>query len=110
MTRLITMVMLVVACGSPVARNLPAPNKAAAAGIAAGAAAAITLADPGGAAKRQEQNKVEKQLEPQKVPSTVPADVLDRLDAQRGKPAAPAATPVKARSSEDPDGTPLGEP
>lgn len=72
------------ACGGPVARNVPAPNKAAAAGIAAGAAAALTLADPAGAAATAESAKQkDDDRRPQKVKTTVPADVLDRLDAQQ---------------------------
>ena len=72
-----------VACGAPVARNVPAPNKAAAAGIAAGAAAALTLADPQAAAARAESAKQnDEEPKPQNVKTTVPADVLDRLDAQ----------------------------
>ena len=77
-------VLACVACGPPVARNIPAPNKAAAAGIAAGAAAALTLADPQGAAATAESaKKNDEEPRPQKVQTTVPADVLDRLDEQQ---------------------------
>jgi hypothetical protein len=77
-------VTVAAACGGPpIARNLPAPNKAAAAGMAAGAAAAITLIDPQGAAAKQEELKPEDETKPQKVQRTVPADVFDRLDAQQ---------------------------
>lgn len=81
--------LVVAACGPPVARNVPQPNKAAAAGIAAGAAAALTLADPKAAAATAESQKTEDEKKPQTVKSTVPADVLDRLDAQ--KTSAPGA-------------------
>lgn len=76
---------LCAACGgAPVAANVPAPNKAAAAGVAAGAAAALTLADPNGAARSaEEQKKDNKEGKPQKSGGTVPADVLDRLDAKQ---------------------------
>ena len=77
------MILALGACGPPIARNVPQPNTAAAAGIAAGAAAAITLADPNGAAARLEQKKPTDEKRPQKVQSTVPADVLDRLDEQQ---------------------------
>ena len=81
------MIAVVAACGAPVARNIPAPNKAAAAGVAAGAAAALTLADPRAAAATAEANKVEDEKKPQKSQGSVPADVLDRLDAQQQPPA-----------------------
>ena len=89
----------IAACGPPLARNVPQPNTAAVAGVAAGAAAAITLADPAGAAARQEEkNKDTKEKKPQKVKGTVPSDVLDRLDAKQKRDtatpdAAPAQTP-----------------
>jgi hypothetical protein len=83
------MLCLVVGCGgAPIARNVPAPNKAAAAGIAAGAAAAITLADPQGAAARQEELKPDDNKQPQKSKGTVPVDVLDRLDEKQRHDAA----------------------
>jgi hypothetical protein len=76
-------IAVVAACGPPIARNVPQPNTAAAAGIAAGAAAAITLADPQAAARQQEERKIEDEKRPQRVKSTVPADVFDRLDAKQ---------------------------
>lgn len=82
-----------VACGAPVARNVPTPNKAAAAGVAAGAAAAITLADPKAAAAVAESAKVDDEKRPQKSKGTVPADVLDRLDAKQGQPPEPEPAP-----------------
>ncbi|MBA3397549.1 MAG: hypothetical protein H0T89_33305 [Deltaproteobacteria bacterium] len=82
----LVVMMFAVACGPPVARNVPQPNTAAAAGIAAGAAAAITLADPDGAAQRQESKKQQEDKRPQNVKATVPADVFDRLDARTAQP------------------------
>lgn len=75
--------VLIAGCGAPVARNIPAPNKAAAAGITAGAAAALTLADPKAAAATAESAKVSDEKKPQKSGGTVPPDVFDRLDAQK---------------------------
>lgn len=93
--------VLVAACGAPVARNVPAPNKAAAAGIAAGAAAAITLADPKAAAAVAESAKEPDEKKPQRSGGTVPADVLDRLDHKQPQPPPPPPPP---------SGTPSGEP
>ena len=96
--------MLFAACGAPVARNVPAPNKAAAAGIAAGAAAALTLADPKAAAANVESGKVPDEKKPQKSQGTVPADVLDRLDAKKAShsraPGASDPAPAPAPESE----------
>lgn len=80
------LVTLTVGCGAPVARNVPAPNKAAAAGIAAGAAAAITLADPKAAAATAESQKTSPEPREQKSGGTVPVDVLDRLDEKQKQP------------------------
>jgi len=74
------------ACGGgpdPILRNVPQPNKAAAAGAAAAIAGAATLASPHDAAKRQEKNKTPDEKKPMKVKQTVPSDVLDRLDAKQ---------------------------
>ena len=95
--------LFVTACGPPVARNIPTPNKAAAAGIAAGAAAALTLADPKAAAAKAESAKVEDEKKPQKSKGTVPADVLDRLDAQKTSPQpAPANEPSQVPPGAEP--------
>ncbi|MDQ3370774.1 MAG: hypothetical protein M3680_35600 [Myxococcota bacterium] len=95
------LVVLVAACGPPVARNVPQPNTAAAAGIVAGAAAAVTLADPAGAAAKQEQNKVADEKRPQRVKGTVPAAVFDRLEDQQrtGAPGEPVVEPAVAPGS-----------
>ena len=78
------MLVVVAACGAPVARNVPTPNKAAAAGITAGAAAALTLADPkAAAAKAESQGKSDQEPKPQKSQGSVPPDVFDRLDAHQ---------------------------
>ena len=74
---------LFAACGGPIAQNVPTPNKAAAAGVTAGAAAALTLADPKAAAATAESAKVSDEKRPQKSGGTVPADVLDRLDEKQ---------------------------
>ncbi|HWO17665.1 MAG TPA: hypothetical protein VNO30_02775 [Kofleriaceae bacterium] len=74
------------ACGGgpdPILRNVPQPNKAAAAGAAAATAGAATLASPHDAAKRQEQNKTPNEKKPIEVKQTVPPDVFDRLDAKQ---------------------------
>lgn len=87
--------VLVAACGGgPIAQNVPAPNKAAAAGIAAGAAAAVTLADPRAAAATAESSKVSDEKKPQKSGGTVPADVLDRLDAKQNPQQPPEQQPL----------------
>jgi hypothetical protein len=59
--------------------NAPRPNPAAVAGVAAGAAAALTLADPD-AATRGPEKKQDVPKKEIKVKENVPADVLDRMD------------------------------
>ncbi len=70
-------------CGAapnqPVLANAPRPNPAAVAGVAAGAAAAITLADPDAATRGPEKKQDVPKKEIQ-VKENVPADVLDRMD------------------------------
>jgi hypothetical protein len=86
-------------CGGPVLQNVPAPNKAVAAGVVAGAAAAVTIADPNGAARKQEQKKeYDAEKKPVKNDTSVPADVLDRLDdkKKKAKPTPDAATESEA--------------
>jgi cytochrome c556 len=75
--------LLAAACGGPALQNVPKPDPAVVAGVAAGVAGAATLADPDGAAKRQEQKKPVKDKRPMKSGGTVPADVFDRLDAKK---------------------------
>jgi hypothetical protein len=69
--------------------NAPRANPAAVAGVAAGVAAAITLANPAGAAAKQEQTLTPAEKREVDSHKTVPPDVFDRLDA------APASQPVK---------------
>jgi hypothetical protein len=92
--RTLAILLTLSACGgAPIGANVPTPNKAAAAGVAAGAAAALTLADPNGAAKSAEAQKTDnKEGRPQKSGGTVPADVLDRLD-EKQKPNDPPTRP-----------------
>jgi len=81
MKRFSWMLAALCACGGPVLQNAPRPDPAVVAGVAAAVAGAATLADPQGAAKRQEQkNKGEPDMNGVEVHETVPADVLDRLD------------------------------
>jgi hypothetical protein len=86
LARFVLPVALLAACGGPALQNVPKPDPAVVAGAAAAVAGAATLADPNGAAKRQEQKEPQKSLRPKKSGGTVPDDVLDRLDAkQQGK-------------------------
>jgi hypothetical protein len=75
--------VVVAGCGAapnqPVLANAPRPNPAAVAGVAAGAAAAITLADPDAASRGPEKKQDVPKKEIQ-VKENVPADVLDRMD------------------------------
>jgi hypothetical protein len=88
LARVVVPVALVAACGGPALQNVPKPDPSVVAGAAAAVAGAATLADPNGAAKRQEQKEPQKSLKPKKSGGTVPGDVLDRLDAkQQGKDA-----------------------
>jgi hypothetical protein len=93
--------MLLALCGcggGPLLQNLPRPNPAAVAGVAAAVAGAATLADPQGAARRQEaKDKGEPDNQGVEVHEHVPADVLDRLDrvpVDAGVDAAPPDAPV----------------
>lgn len=91
------------ACGGgpdPILRNVPQPNPAAVAGAAAALAGAATLADPAGAAKRQEENKEPPEKRPLRVKETVPSDVFDRAERPPTAPATPA--PAQAPSDAKP--------
>jgi hypothetical protein len=81
-------------CGAqpnqPALANVPKPNTAAAAGVAAGAAAAITLASPD---SHNPEKKHDTEKKPIKVKENVPAGVLDRADASKSDPAATSAKP-----------------
>lgn len=78
--------------------NAPHPNTAAVAGVAAAAAAAITLASPGTAGQKPEA-RVTEQTKPIDVKENVPSDVLDRLDQAEAtggaQPTAPTAQPAR---------------
>jgi len=85
--RAILIAALAVATGcnkGPVLQNAPKPNPTAVAGVAAGVAAAATIADPH-AAQKAEAREAEMRKEgaadarTKRQPS-LPADVLDRLD------------------------------
>ena len=87
------LVVLLAGCDHPALQNVPQPNIAAMAGLAAGAAAAATLADPNAAARHQEEHdkdvRREDRHKSKAVTQTVPADVFDRLDAEKAQPVAP---------------------
>ena len=95
--------LLIIGCGAgcgaapnqPVLANVPHPNTGAAAGIAAGAAAAITLADPDAATRGPEKKKESTDMKGQKVKDNVPADVLDRADHEASQPKRDPANPEK---------------
>lgn len=97
--------VVVAGCGAspnqPVLANAPRPNPAAVAGVAAGAAAALTLADPN-AASRGPEKKQGVPLKEVKVKEHVPADVLDRMDNAdaNGSAAKPSAASVAKPKAE----------
>ncbi|HUS27815.1 MAG TPA: hypothetical protein VMZ53_04885 [Kofleriaceae bacterium] len=103
--------LLIAGCGAapnqPVLANAPRPNPAAVAGVAAGAAAAITLADPDAATRGPEKKKESTDMKGQKVKENVPAAVLDRADHQndakqpKRDPANPAASPEQPKGALD---------
>ena len=86
------LLLLAVGCGGPILGNVPRANPAAVAGVAAAVAGAATLADPNGAARRQEATQTPAEKREIDQHQTVPRDVFDRLDAQP-KPAKPPAQP-----------------
>jgi len=92
------------ACGGgPALKNVPHPDTATAAGVTAAAAAAATLADPN-ANRTPEKKTPEKSDRPVANNTTVPADVLDRLDATPADDVAddddaPAVTPDDVRDA-----------
>ncbi len=100
---------MIAACGGepkqPFLANAPHPDNAAVAGVAAGAAAAMTLADPNAATRgKPEKPKEETNKEPIEVKEQVPADVLDRADHPQTKPAEskPAAKKPAAKRTGPP--------
>src|SRR5262249_47938135 len=73
--------LLGAACGgSPALAGLPHPNKTAAAGIAVGAAAAATIADPTAAQRMKEAGAPPSERKPVDVHETIPPDVFDQMD------------------------------
>ena len=78
----------VCACGGPILQNVPRANPAAVAGIAAAVAGAATIADPQGAARKQdEKNRADVGPQAKRVDEQMPSDVFDRLqDAERDRP------------------------
>jgi hypothetical protein len=92
---------LVNGCNGPVLQNAPRPNPAVVAGAVAATAAAITLADLDGAAKRAaavEQASRQRDQDATRVGNreSAPADVLDRLDdAERRAKAAPRSATTR---------------
>jgi hypothetical protein len=69
-------------CGGPVLQNAPRPNPSHVAAVAAGTAAALTLADPDGHARKMEKDRPKNEARERERKKTehVPHDVLDRLD------------------------------
>jgi len=71
---------LITGCGSdqkPILANVPQPPAGAVAGVAAAAAAAITLANPNAATPEKRDDQPKQEVE---VKEHVTGDVLDRLD------------------------------
>jgi hypothetical protein len=98
-------------CGGPMLQNAPKPDPAVVAGAAAALAGAATLADPNGAAKRQEANKPVGDKKPINVKATVPASALDHLDDKKaGSGSGSAVEPAKPKPSNDDDGVPFDQP
>ena len=92
------MLFLAACGGGPALGNAPRPDPAAVAGIAAAAAAAVTLADPNAASRRPEK-KVDENKREVEVKENVNEGVLDRLDdtESKGSATAPAdAAPADA--------------
>jgi hypothetical protein len=93
------LLLALAACGgAPLLANAPHPNNGAVAGVAAAAAAAVTLASPGSANQKPEQ-KIDENTRPQTVTESVPSAVFDRLDAQGSAAAPPPAAASPARTS-----------
>jgi hypothetical protein len=83
MRRFVIGIAMVAGCGGPALQNVPAPDKAIAAGIAAGAAGAATLAQDAAGTPTPEKRKPEPNKRPIKVKERVPAGALDRLDEKK---------------------------
>jgi hypothetical protein len=104
MRRFVIGIAMLAGCGGPALQNVPAPDKAIAAGLAAGVAGAATLAQDAAGTPTPEKKKPEGSQKPMKVKERVPAGALDRLDEKKasGEPAtddtttAPADTELEA--------------
>ncbi len=104
------------ACGGPALQNAPRPNPAVVAGAAAATAAAITLADPDGAARNVDaEHELYRPIgpDPKPVKESAPADVLDRLDAaehdervHRPQPGGPGEPTAPTAAPQGPNGSP----
>lgn len=110
--RMTAIALVVVAgCGAapnqPVLANAPRPNPAAVAGVAAGAAAALTLADPD-AATRGPEKKQDVPKKEIKVKENVPADVFDRMDGAAGADANGSGATQAAKKNAAPKAEPAG--
>lgn len=91
--------------------NVPRPDPGAVAGVAAAAAAAVTLADPNAATRRPEK-KVDENKHEVEVKENVNEGVLDRLDENesKGSAAAPAADATKPDSKAKKPAKPAAKP
>jgi hypothetical protein len=76
------LLLFLVGCGGSVLQNAPRPDPAVVAGAAAALAGAASLGAPDAAARKAESKVPPAELRPIKSGPAVPADVLDRLDAQ----------------------------
>jgi hypothetical protein len=118
----LTVVFLAACGGGPALGNAPHPDPAAVAGIAAAAAAAVTLADPNAASRRPEK-KVDENKREVEVKENVNEGVLDRLDdtetkgsadakpaTDATKPDPKAKKPAKPAAKPDPKAAKKGTP
>lgn len=93
MRRLLAILLLSGCGGQPLLHDVPRPDPAVVAAAAAAVAGAATLADPQGAAKRNERETTP-DLRGVKA-QRMPGDVLDRLDAAERDAGAATAPPQK---------------
>jgi hypothetical protein len=87
-----------------VLQNAPTPDPAHVAAVAAGTAAALTLADPDGHARKREKDRPQNETREREGKKTehVPHDVLDRIDQADARRKAGSSSEVK----EDPAARP----
>jgi len=101
---------LLAACGSdqkPILSNVPQPPAGAVAGVAAAAAAAITLANPNAQTPEKRDDQPKQEVE---VKEHVTGDVLDRLDHAAGSATGSAASPDTAATKPASKKKPKGKP